>query len=185
MAYLGEGGESFCVAMCVFAIIFFALGIHMVRIKVRKLTPQEKKAARRTLVCKHVGGLPIQRNSVCSVCFEDSEIVIKADENTFHVAFEKIVNLRIDTQINVERYIGRSISGAIIGGAALGAVGAGLLGVKQKKRLNVEEYLIIAYNPRENRVNALVLLPFARTQAERLVKEYLPQCGGERADITL
>lgn len=180
-----EGGGAFCVVMSIFAIIFFALGISMMKIKTRKLTPQEKEKLRRTLTCKYVGGLPLASGCICSVIFEENEIVISGGESTFRVPFQKIVSLKNDFKVNIERRYGYSISGAIIGGAALGPAGAGLLGVKQKKKRTVDQYLVIVYNPRENVVNTLVFLPFDDAKARRFVKDYLPLCQGQKADITL
>jgi len=147
---------------------------------------KDKDIKRRTLDTQHIAGLPLACGSYCAVHFEDSEIVVTGGESTFRVPFEKIVNLRIDTKSNVERYAGYSLSGALIGGAAYGPLGAAFLGVKEKKRRRIEEYLVITYNSRENYADTLAFFLLSTTmKVNYLVKEYLPRCGGRRPDITL
>ena len=188
-------GDS-VVASIIIGIIFFAAGAALFFGKGR---PKEEKAALkaqkqeakerygRTLGCWHVSGLRLGWDCICTVRFDEEEIVISGGESTIRVPFKKCVSLKIEHKSNVERYYGYSIPGALIGGAALGPAGAGLLGVKRKKRIRVTDHLVIAYNSAENRVDSLVFrLPDGTSiKANRLVKRYLPRCGGQGVDITL
>lgn len=152
----------------------------------RKAEKQQAKEKRKyTLACRYVGGLSLEPGCFCTLHFEESEIVVYTPERTFRISYEKIVNLKIDSKINIERRWGYSISGAIIGGAAFGAAGAGLLGVKEKKRRTVDEYLVINYNHREGAVSSLVFLSLESIKMRRLITMYLPRCKGQPSDVSL
>lgn len=178
------------VAVAVFLVIGLVLCFKKGKTKEEKATLKaQKEAAKernsRMLTAEHIAGLPLAQAAICTVRFDESEIVISANERTFRVSYEKIVSLKIDTKVRVQQRWGYSIPGAVIGGAAFGAAGAGLLGVKMKKRRILEEYLVITYNPRENSVSSLVFLPSNYTKMKCLIALYSPRCNGRASDVIL
>lgn len=165
-------GESFFVAL--FGGIFFCLpGIYFFRKTDEKLknkkemkeakqiekheiykAEQEKKEYEQTHIKGiHEAGLPLANGVECLIVYEDGRFNFKGSGNSFDLLFEKITDICIKTDTEIQKQYISSIGGAIAGGVVFGALGAIVGGrAKEKKSTTVKEYLIFTYL-KENKVN--------------------------------
>lgn len=168
------GATAFCIVMSVLAVIFLGLGICMVRIKVRKLTPQEKEAAQRTLVCEHIGGLPLAQFAACTVSFEDDCIAIHSSGNAFNLSYDKITAMDLRTSTEIQKAYVSSAGGAIAGGVLFGPLGAMVGGrVKEKKSTTVENFIIFTYL-KDGNIDYLSFKVQVASKAMKLIQQYNP-----------
>lgn len=94
----------------------------------------------------HVNGLPITENLLCEVFSYPDRIEFKAGTTNIKLAREKITDmcLKFDTEIQSQAV--SSIGGAIAGGVMFGTLGAIIGGrAKNKKVKTKTQYLIITY----------------------------------------
>lgn len=102
------------------------------------------------LYLKHTAGLPISEGLECSIFYFKDKVEIKHNEMKFNLNRNKILDICLKTDVEIQKqYI--SSSGGAIGGALLfGPVGALIGGrTKQKTIRKASTYLIITYKNNE------------------------------------
>lgn len=115
---------------------------------------QEKKEYEQTHIKGiHEAGLPLANGIECLIGYEEGKFNFKGSGNSFDLSFEKITDICIKTDTEIQKQYISSIGGAIAGGVVFGALGAIVGGrAKEKKSTTVREYLIFTYL-KENEVN--------------------------------
>lgn len=128
-------------------IILCILGI----IKSNKKRKARKEAIRQSgimtyLAFNHVNGLPIAENLLCEIRSYQDRIEFKAGTTNIKLPREKITDMCIKTDQDIQKQAVSSIGGAIAGGMVFGPLGAIIGGrSKNKKVKTVTQYLIITY----------------------------------------
>lgn len=122
----------------------------------------------------HVNGLPVAENLLCEVFSYPDRIEFKAGTTNIKLAREKITDMCIKSDTEIQNQVVSSVGGAIAGGIMFGALGAAIGGrAKNKKVKTITQYLIISYT---NNQGELVYIGFDTKNnppsAEKLVKEF-------------
>lgn len=171
----GEGTAEMVVLVCIFAALGLFLFLKKGKTKEQKAEQKAKKQAvkekqSRTFPCEHMAGLPLAQGSACIIVFNDDGISIDGGGNTFRVAFDKVTDLQIKTDVDIQKSYVSSIGGAVGGAVLFGPLGAIVGGrAKEKKTKTVEYYLIITYN-KDGAVDYLSFHIYDYPKAERLVR---------------
>lgn len=94
----------------------------------------------------HVNGLPIPENTLCEIKSYKDCIDFKAGTTNIKLQREKITDMCIKTDTEIQKQTVSSVGGAIAGGVMFGPLGAMIGGrAKNKKVKTTTQYLIITY----------------------------------------
>lgn len=95
---------------------------------------------------KHIAGLSLPENTFCNVYVCDDKVVIEGNGVTFNLPKEKITDVCIKTEKEIQQQYVSSIGGAVAGGVLFGPLGAIVGGrVKKKKDKKTTQFLIYTY----------------------------------------
>lgn len=128
----------------------------IILIVLRIIKSNKKKKARKEAIQQsgimtyitfnHVNGLPIAENLLCEIRSYQDRIEFKAGTTNIKLPREKITDMCIKTDQDIQNQAVSSIGGAIAGGMMFGPLGAIIGGrAKNKKVKTVTQYLIITY----------------------------------------
>lgn len=122
----------------------------------------------------HIDGLPIAENLLCEVFSYPDRIEFKSGSTNIKLSRDKISDMCIKTDTDIQNQAVSSIGGAITGGFMFGTLGAIIGGrTKTKKIKTITKYLIITYT---NSQGGISYLGFDTrnnpSSAEKLVKEF-------------
>ena len=137
--------------MIIMVVIFGLPGLLLLLLKGKTKAAQNTKMAnkarmKKSLVCKHVAGLPLAENAACTVFFEDAGLSIAGGGSDFNVAYDKITDISIKTDVEIQKQYVSSAGGAVGGAMLFGPLGAIVGGrAKQKTSKNIDHYIIVTY----------------------------------------
>ena len=95
---------------------------------------------------KHVSGLPLSEGSICSILYSDGRLITTGGGNKFHLSIQKVTDICIKTDTELQKSYVSSIGGAVGGAVLFGTLGAMIGGrAKEKTITNITNYLIITY----------------------------------------
>lgn len=108
----------------------------------------QKDIAKRTLAgVRHQAGLPLAQDAVCTIFYDADRFQITGAGNTFELSYEKLTDISVKTDTEIQKQYVSSVGGAIAGGMVFGPLGAIVGGrAKQKKTTETTYYLIFTYN---------------------------------------
>ncbi len=167
----------FPIVMLCFAGLCVVMAIYTSRGKRRRKKEIERMKVEEGLICnlylKHTAGLPIMEGLNCDIfCFKD-KIEIKYNEMKFNLDRERVRDVCLKTDIDIQKQYVSSSGGAIAGGLLFGPVGALIGGrTKQKKIKNVSTYLIITYTNDDEIKYVGFDATNSTLQANKFVKEF-------------
>lgn len=168
--------------------------IAIITVKVSGLLPSDKKKAEAKAIAKaeekerleklgflgtatliHEAGLPIAENVQCKINYFKDKIVIEGSGATFNLPTDKIMDISIKTETEIETFYNSSIGRAVAGAFVLGPIGAMIGGRTRKKEVRkTEEYLIITYD-KDDKVNFVVFNtksdPFKASKLIKIFKQ--------------
>ncbi len=121
----------------------------------------------------HVNGLPIPENVLCEVFSYPDRIDFKSGTTEIKLPKEKITDISIKTDTEIQQQLVSSAGGAIAGVMLFGSLGAIIGGrVKTKKVKTTTNYLIITYKS-ENELKYIGFdIQNNPPSADKLVKEF-------------
>lgn len=121
----------------------------------------------------HISGLPIVEDTLCEVFSFPDRIDFKAGTTEITLSKNKITDISIKTDTEIQNQAVSSVGGAVAGAMLFGAVGAIISGrAKDKKVKTVTNYLIITYS-NDGDVKFIVFDTKNNSQsADKLVKEF-------------
>lgn len=135
-----------------FAIILMIIGVILFlrTSKKSKENLKNKENKMETVIYKfdteHQYGLPISTGVTCTVLYDIDKFTFIGGGNTFNLAFNKITDVCIKTDTEIQKHYVSSIGGAVAGGVILGPLGAIVGGrAKEKKTSTSTDYLIFTY----------------------------------------
>lgn len=146
----------------VFIVIFSVLSIFCLYMAILTSKAQAKQkqasnkrirelSAKSKIVANHTIGLPMPEDMSCSLYLCDDKIVIDGNNMTFNLNKQKLINVTIKSDIEIQKLYTSSAGGAVAGAIAFGALGALIGGrVKEKKVNTVKNYLIFTYDKEGN-----------------------------------
>lgn len=95
----------------------------------------------------HVDGLPIAENMLCEVFSFPDRIEFKSGTTQIKLSKEKITDMSVKTDTDIQNQVVSSIGGAVAGAMVFGTLGAIIGGrTRTKKVKTISNYLIITYN---------------------------------------
>lgn len=107
---------------------------------------ENKKLEERRITGKHQAGLPIAQDAVCRITNMDDEFQISGGGNNFVLQKDKISEISVMTDTEIQKQYVSSIGGAVAGGVVFGPLGAIVGGrAKEKKTKTKTYYLIFTY----------------------------------------
>lgn len=145
------GAAIVIVIICFLLIIFciyMAISTSITKKKMkteRKNKIKDKKASAYANLA-HVNGLPIANDVSCEIfaCPDHYEFV--ANGNTFTVSRDKVTDVSVKTDVEIEKQYVSSIGGAVAGAVIAGPLGAMVGGrAKKKESRTYTHYLIFTY----------------------------------------
>lgn len=183
---LGFFAISFIMAGTFIAGIILAL----IAIKVSGILPKDKRKAQEklegeqllkdaghleTILLDHEAGLPIAEGILCTIHYYKDNIKIEGSGATFNLSTDKIIDMSVKTNTEIETFYNSSIGGAVGGAFVFGPLGAMIGGRKKKKEIKrTENFLIITYD-KDEQINFLVFnterAPFKVNKIIKLFKE--------------
>lgn len=121
----------------------------------------------------HVNGLPIPENVLCEMFSYPDRIDFKSGTTEIKLPKEKITDISIKTDTEIQQQLVSSAGGAIAGAMLFGPLGAIIGGrVKTKKVKTTTNYLIITYKS-ENELKYIGFdIQNNPSSADKLVKEF-------------
>lgn len=152
----------------------------------RKIAKQQaKEQQQRTLIGKHMAGLPLAEGIECRILFDENAITVSGAGNSFRVAYDKITDLAIKTDTEIQKSYVSSIGGAVGGAMLFGPLGAMVGGrAKEKTSTAVEYYFIITYN-KDGALDYLSFQIYAFSMANKLIRQYRPHLAGHTVAVDL
>lgn len=97
-------------------------------------------------IYKHIAGLSLPENTFCDVYLCNEKVVIEGNGVTFNLPKEKIKDVCIKKETEIQQQYVSSIGGAVAGGVLFGPLGAIVGGrAKKKKDKKVTQFLIYTY----------------------------------------
>ena len=131
----------------VFAIVMYFASTRHKR-KLKKIMKKTSKTCQATIFAAfhHLAGLPIPEDTICQVYSTPRGIEIVAKGQQFNLAKDKIIDITIKTDTEIQKQVVSSAGGAIGGAMLFGAVGA-LIGGRPKTKTTrkISNYLILTY----------------------------------------
>lgn len=143
--------------------VFIILGIIMVVFSILLFRPtkrdKQKKAEKtlerqnslKTCTMKHISGLPIAEDVICSITSLDDKFTFTSGSMHFELDKSKITDMCIKTDTEIQQQYVSSVGGAVGGAVLFGPLGAIIGGRSKKKTVKreVHHYLIITYQSPE------------------------------------
>ncbi len=116
------------------------------RAKKARINLMESRNASLFSTFAHTNGLPIPENTFCNVLSCPEQIEIHASGSQFDLVKNKINDMCIKTNVDIQKQYTSSAGGAVAGALMFGAVGALIGGrTKQKNIRKIQSYLIVTY----------------------------------------
>lgn len=135
------------------AILLSVIGIYLFKSKTRKEKETERYRKEEAIsynqthtTALHQTGLPLAQGAECEIGFEEDAFRFYGGGTDFYLAFEKITDICIKTETEIQKQYVSSIGGAVAGAVIFGQLGAIIGGrVKEKESTTISEYLIFTY----------------------------------------
>ncbi len=148
---LGEMLPYFIVIIILLLFVIFCIRMVVITSKASKKRKQEMARLKsqgltiRTTL-KHVNGLPLAENLPCEIFSYPDRIEFKAGTTNIKLAREKITDMCLKFETEIQNQIVSSAGGAVAGGMMFGPLGAAIGGrAKNKEIKTTTQYLIITY----------------------------------------
>ena len=144
------------IPVCIFLIIGIILLLKKGKSKEAKTEARQRKAEAKEFQEKafsgsHATGLPLAQDVPCVLSFQPDWISINSGGNAFRIAYGKITDMQVITDVEIQKQYVSSIGGAIGGAVLFGTPGA-MVGGRAKERTtkNTEYYFVITYKKDDN-----------------------------------
>lgn len=158
------------ICFCLFMVYYTSYQKSKTKKELTKL--KKEKNANISIALLHFYGLPIAKNILAQVFSSPDEYEFVAGNNSFKLSKEKVTDVTITTDVDIQKNYVSSVSGAIGGAVLFGPIGAMIGGrAKEKKSRIVHSYLIFTFLDN----NELKYIAFDCTnnfQAQKFVKEF-------------
>ncbi len=141
--------------LIIFSLLLLSLGLFLIlkyprnseqckEIKNNKI--KELKYTNSHIWAAHQAGLPLSQGSQCELEYVDDKFIFKGAGNSFELLFEKITDICVKTDNEIQTQYVSSIGGAVAGAVVFGPLGAIVGGRAKKKSTSyITYYLIFTY----------------------------------------
>lgn len=148
---LGEMLPLFIIIGILLLVIIFSTRMVVATSKAKKkqkheLTTLKTQGLTMRMSFKHVNGLPIAENLNCEINSYNDRLEFKSGTTNIKLPRNKITDMCIKTDVEIQKQVVSSAGGAVAGGLAFGPLGAIIGGrIKTKNIRTATHYLIITY----------------------------------------
>lgn len=130
---------------------------------------------------KHMTGLPWGEQADCSVYLYPDKYAFWRNKNTYTLAMDKITDVCIKTDIEIQKAYVSSVGGAVGGAVLFGTLGAMIGGrVKEKTDTTISKFLIFTYNKDGETKYISFEIPSFNKNASKFVEMYQAQASGHQ-----
>lgn len=130
---------------------------------------------------KHMDGLPWGEQTACSVYLYPDKYVFWRNKNTYTLSMDKITDVCIKTDIEIQKAYVSSVGGAVGGAVLFGTLGAMIGGrVKEKRDTTISKFLIFTYNKDGETKYISFEIPSHNKNASKFVEMYQTQASGHQ-----
>ncbi len=187
-------GVAFSVVL---AVIFLAIGLLLLfkkgKSKEAKAEAKQRKADAKSFQEKafsgnHATGLPLAQDVPCVVPSQPDRIANNSSGNAFNLAYNKITDMQVVTDVEIQKQYVSSVGGAIGGAVLFGPLGAIVGGrAKEKTAKNIEYYFVITYKKEDGleAVSFRLADALVAQKATRISDRHRPLLSAERVTIDL
>lgn len=158
----------------------------------QKLDAQKQKEVERidlldrTINVSHQAGLPLAEGAVGTIVKENEHFRIVVGGNEFSLRNEKITDICVKTDVEIQTQYVSSAGGAVAGGMLFGPLGAMVGGrAKQKNTSTVEYYLIFTYRSNANEICYASFKVYDAKKAREWEKEFKTNNSGRTGIVEL
>lgn len=121
----------------------------------------------------HIAGLSLPEDTSCKLYIHDEKIIIESNGIKFNLYKDKILNVCIKTETEIQKQYVSSLGSAIAGGALFGPLGAIIGGrVKEKKSKNTTKYLIYTYK-KDNEIDYIAFDILNGINSHKFVSDFI------------
>lgn len=151
-----EGVATSLIMAAAFLIVGLVLLLKKGKSKEAKVEAKQRKAEAKAFQEKafsgsHATGLPLAQDAPCVVSFQPDRIAINSGGNGFNLAYNKITDMQVATNVEIQKQYVSSVGGAIGGAVLFGPLGAIVGGrAKEKTAKNIEYYFVITYKKEDS-----------------------------------
>ncbi len=131
------------------AIIFLIIAALIV---INIFKPKRKKRRPLSIGGKHINGLPFAEGIFCLIHLQTDGIKITGNNMELTLNDQKILNMCVKTDVEIQKQYTSSIGGAVAGGVLFGPVGAIIGGRTQEKKTKTTHYYLIITYKKDNEV---------------------------------
>ncbi len=132
------------ILFCLFMIYYTSY--QKSKIKKNLLNLKNERNATLFITLSHFYGLPIAENTITQIFSCSNEYEFLANNNSFKLAKEKVTDISITNDVDIQKNSVSSIGGAIGGAMLFGPVGAMIGGrAKEKTSKIIHSYLIFTF----------------------------------------
>lgn len=176
---LGEIGPLFVLIGVLILFLIFCIVMFIKTSQARKIAMKqqanmlaEKNA---TIVGKfqHVNGLPVAEGVSCLIASRVDKYEISANGITFDLEKNKVTDICIKTDVDIQKHYVSSVGGAVGGAFLFGPVGAMIGGrAKEKRTSKVFSYLIFTYTSDEEIKHVGFDVTYNLQNAQEFISEF-------------
>jgi hypothetical protein len=134
---------------------------------------------------KHISGLPVAQEAPTYLYLCEDKIIFERNEMTYNLEFNKIKDITIKTDMEIQKAYVSSAGGAVAGGILFGPLGA-IIGGRTKTKTNktINKYLIFTYN-KDNNIDFISFDVTGTIKAYDFVKFFMKNIPSERTEVNL
>lgn len=133
------------------------------------------------MAVKHMDGLPWGEQAECSIYLYPDKYVFWRNKNTYTLSMDKITDVCIKTDIEIQKAYVSSVGGAVGGAVLFGTLGAMIGGrVKEKTDTTISKFLIFTYNKDGETKYISFEIPSFNKNASKFVEMYQAQASGHQ-----
>lgn len=133
----------------------------------------------------HITGLSLPEDTSCKLYIHDEKIIIESNGIKFNLYKDKILNVCIKTETEIQKQYVSSLGSAIAGGALFGPLGAIIGGrVKEKKSKSTTKYLIYTYK-KDNEIDYIAFDILNGINSHKFVSDFINNPSNINEEITL
>lgn len=120
----------------------------------------------------HMTGLPIADGTYCKIYLHPDKYVFEYKKTTYELPIDRITDVSIKTEKEVQTSYVSSIGGAVGGAVLLGPLGAIIGGRAKKKKTTTRKYYLIISYKKDEKYDCITFDATGCLKAHKFVKEF-------------